>query len=306
MDKFMFSDCERAVFWWSFGTTSTMAVDFGIPEIKKNYPDMEIVIACIMLEEEHPDNHRVASEYSEYFKAKHGVEVTYLTNGKYAGESGFGSVNEVVRKTRYMSGVRGARCTNELKKVVRKAWQRESDLHVFGFHINEAHREGQIIDGEPEINIYCPLIEMGFSKQDALNHMGAIGIEIPVMYQLGYNNNNCIGCLKAGGAGYWNKIRVDFPEVFEMRAKQEELLNVSLVKVSARKMQTKHPEYYEMMVKAENEEGRFAIKVDKSGQMRVPLRFLPPTLGNHKTEHSWDCGIFCEMDTDKNELKDSM
>lgn len=31
------------------------------------------------------------------------------------------------------------------------------------------------------------------------------------MYDLGYANNNCIGCVK-GGIGYWNKIRIDFPE----------------------------------------------------------------------------------------------
>jgi hypothetical protein len=40
------------------------------------------------------------------------------------------------------------------------------------------------------------------------------------MYDLGYHNNNCIGCVK-GGKGYWNKIRVDFPEVFAARAKME-------------------------------------------------------------------------------------
>ncbi len=49
------------------------------------------------------------------------------------------------------------------------------------------------------------------------------GIELPAMYKLGYRNNNCIGCPK-GGMGYWNKIRVDFPEVFErMAALQREL-----------------------------------------------------------------------------------
>ncbi len=37
------------------------------------------------------------------------------------------------------------------------------------------------------------------------------------MYDLGYPNNNCIGCVK-GGMGYWNKIRKDFPEVFQKRA----------------------------------------------------------------------------------------
>ena len=29
--------------------------------------------------------------------------------------------------------------------------------------------------------------------------------------------------------GYWNKIRIDFPEVFERRAKQERLLNNSCI-----------------------------------------------------------------------------
>ena len=46
------------------------------------------------------------------------------------------------------------------------------------------------------------------------------GIEIPAMSKMGYNNNNCIGCVK-GGMGYWNKIRKDFPEVFAQMAQIE-------------------------------------------------------------------------------------
>lgn len=46
------------------------------------------------------------------------------------------------------------------------------------------------------------------------------GINIPVMYQLGYN---CIGCLK-GSMGYWNKIRIDFPDMFKERAEDERLI----------------------------------------------------------------------------------
>ena len=40
------------------------------------------------------------------------------------------------------------------------------------------------------------------------------------MYTLGYGNNNCIGCVK-GGMGYWNKIRVDFPDFFDKMAEAE-------------------------------------------------------------------------------------
>ncbi len=39
------------------------------------------------------------------------------------------------------------------------------------------------------------------------------GIELPMMYRLGFNNANCIGCCR-GGEGYWNKVRDVFPEVF--------------------------------------------------------------------------------------------
>lgn len=49
------------------------------------------------------------------------------------------------------------------------------------------------------------------------------------MYDLGYSNNNCVGCVK-GGKGYWNRIRVDFPEVFERRAKEEREVGHSCIK----------------------------------------------------------------------------
>ena len=51
------------------------------------------------------------------------------------------------------------------------------------------------------------------------------------MYRLGYQNNNCLGCVK-GGSGYWNKIRRDFPEVFERRVVQSRRLGVKLVKAT--------------------------------------------------------------------------
>ena len=55
-----------------------------------------------------------------------------------------------------------------------------------------------------------------------------LGIKRPTMYDLGYNNNNCIGCVK-GGKGYWNKIRKDFPDVFAERAKLERLIGRSCI-----------------------------------------------------------------------------
>lgn len=55
-----------------------------------------------------------------------------------------------------------------------------------------------------------------------------LGLKRPIMYDMGYRNNNCVGCIR-GGMGYWNKIRVDFPEVFARRAKQEREIGHSCI-----------------------------------------------------------------------------
>ena len=52
---------------------------------------------------------------------------------------------------------------------------------------------------------------------------------IPEMYHLGYHNNNCVGCVK-GGMAYWNKIRVDFPGIFDRMAVLERKLGRSCLK----------------------------------------------------------------------------
>jgi hypothetical protein len=49
------------------------------------------------------------------------------------------------------------------------------------------------------------------------------------MYDEGYPNANCLGCVR-GGMGYWNKIRKDYPSVFESRAKLERLIGHSILK----------------------------------------------------------------------------
>lgn len=51
------------------------------------------------------------------------------------------------------------------------------------------------------------------------------------MYDMGYPNNNCIGCIK-GGMGYWNHIRKDFPEILKKRARLEREVGYSILKES--------------------------------------------------------------------------
>ena len=115
-------------------------------------------------------------------------------------------------------------CTNWLKKCVRKRWEEDHEgkdiTYVWGMDMNEQHRADRIVEGMPQFEHEFPLIDKQLTKAEAHGILASLGIKRPMMYDMGYSNNNCIGCVR-GGIGYWNKIRVDFPDVFAQRAKME-------------------------------------------------------------------------------------
>ena len=78
----------------------------------------------------------------------------------------------------------------------------------------------------PEGKFESPLFDAELSKPDCFSLLESNGLRLPEMYRLGYHNANCIGCVK-GQAGYWNKIRVDFPDVFKARAELERAIGAS-------------------------------------------------------------------------------
>lgn len=126
-----------------------------------------------------------------------------------------------------------APCTNVLKKEVRKEWEKKHSnyeiTYVWGYDFKEKHRADRLDLSMPEYNHQYPLIERMLTKQDCHAMCERLGLRRPLMYDLGYSNNNCKGCIK-GGMGYWNKIRVDFPETFEERSKMERIIGNSCIK----------------------------------------------------------------------------
>ena len=181
------------------------------------YPDA--TLAYCDTGSEHPDNRRFMDDCEQWL----GKKVTVLKSSTYK------DTWDVFAKTRYLAGVGGARCTTELKKMVRRDFEKPDDLQVFGFDRDEKVRAERFCGNNPEVVTYFPLIEHNLSKDDCFTTIANAGIRLPAMYLLGYRNNNCIGCVK-GQAGYWNKIRRDFPEVFERMARMERELNVALCK----------------------------------------------------------------------------
>lgn len=184
----------------------------------------EIVVARCLVPEEHEDNDRFARECAEWFDRP----IVNLRSDKYA------SCEDVWTRRRYMNGPRGAVCTVEMKKAVRWAFEREwwPDFQSFGYTADEQDRAAEFRSYNPDVRLITLLIEEGLSKSDCHALVNRAGIELPIMYRLGFNNANCIGCVRAQSPSYWNRVRRHFPHVFDRRARLSRELGVRLVKLT--------------------------------------------------------------------------
>jgi phage terminase large subunit-like protein len=206
----------RAISWFSCGAASAVASRLML----RKYGDDCVIVHCDTISTEHPDNERFFRDVECWL----GTKITTIRSEKYE------DINDVFEKTRYMAGIAGARCTTELKKVPRYAFQEPDDIHTFGFTADEARRIERFELNNPELSVDWVLLDAGITKDDCYQIIKDAGIAVPAMYQLGYNNNNCLGCVKATGARYWNMVRRDFPDVFEQRAAQSRELGVRLTR----------------------------------------------------------------------------
>lgn len=233
--------------WWSAGVTSAVACKFLI----ETYGADNVRLIYFKIGTAHPDNERFKRECEQWY----GKEIEVTGSLKYKDQF------DVIEDVRWINGPGGARCTTELKKNVRLKIERETNYagQCFGFEYTpkEINRALRFQDQYPESLAIFPLIERGMDKPACLHYMESNGIKRPEMYSLGYPNNNCIGCVK-GGMGYWNKIRADFPSVFQQ------------------------------MVDAEDDVGASCIN-------GVYLKDLDPNRGRDLEVIMPDCGSFCEI-----------
>lgn len=210
--------------WWSAGITSAVAVKVAL-ELYEN-----VQLYYIGINTAHADNLRFKRDCEKWY----GQEIITLKSREFDNQF------EVIEKVRAVNTPYGAPCTQRLKKDVRFDFEKLHELSLFnnvtilnqvwGYEyqlnqINRAIRHGQQYPGTKPL---FPLIEKGLNKNQCAGLLMSAGIQIPEMYKLGYNNNNCIGCVK-GGKGYWNKIRIDFPETFERMARLERQIGHSCI-----------------------------------------------------------------------------
>jgi 3'-phosphoadenosine 5'-phosphosulfate sulfotransferase (PAPS reductase)/FAD synthetase len=238
---------KRVICNFSAGAASAVATKLALA----TYPEAEIV--CVVIKEEHSDNERFRKDCEKWF----GRTVTIIKDEKYGA-----SVREVWRRLNFMKSKSGAPCTKWIKRHPLRKYFKADDIQIIGFTCEEQDRREKWIKNNPNHQIIIPLIDAGLSKSDCLAMIERAGIELPTMYKLGFNNNNCIGCVK-GGMGYWNHIRKHFPDDFaEVAQIQKEIGD--------------------------------AANLWKYKGRRISLLELPLDAGRHD-EQIPDCTMFCEI-----------
>jgi hypothetical protein len=238
---------ETIAVWFSCGAASAVAAKKTI----KKYGDTH----NILIVNEHHDNDRFLYDVQDWL----GVTILRATNPNYPSCD----IRDVFEKRKYISGVAGAPCTKYLKKEARYQFEKENkiDWHVLGFTYDEKDRSDRFMKYERE-NLIPVLIDERITKGRCFEILQEAGIKLPEIYNLGFPNANCIGCVKSQSPTYWNLVREKFPDVFNERAEQTRRIGARLVK--------------------------------RNGK-RIFLDELLPTDIGGKIK-SWECGIFCDTE----------
>lgn len=206
----MSEDGDRIVCQFSCGAASAVATKL----ILAKYSGRNIQIINAFVKEEHIDNRRFLADCEVWF----GREITVLCDEEYDA-----SIIEVFRRKQFMKNRFFAPCTKTLKSKLLDAWKLPTDTMVLGYTVEEKDRFEDFCERNPDRRVLAPLIDDGLTKEDCKAMLERAGIVLPMMYRLGYDNANCIGCVK-GGEGYFRAIREDFPVEFETLAKcQDEI-----------------------------------------------------------------------------------
>jgi hypothetical protein len=231
--------------WWSAGITSAVACKLAV-----NAGATKIIF--IETHSHHADAARFKNDCEKWY----GQEIEIWNNKKW--EDHF----DVIETRKFINGPKGSICTDQLKKSVREVAERyylwKNQVFGFEYKLQEIQRAKRFKRNYPHANAIFPLIKKHITKNNAAAILLQAGIELPTMYYLGYNHNNCIGCVK-GGKGYWNKIRIDFPNIFERMKNIEIEIGHSCIN------------------------GKF-------------LKDLQPDEGRGETIIAPECGAFCEQE----------
>jgi len=181
--------------------------------------NVQLMFADTMMEDD--DLHRFMKETV----AEMGVQLVILADGR--------TPWEVFKDVRFLGNTRVDPCSRALKREPIRKWIEDSyEPHEVTIHMgmdwSEAHRlERARPYWEPYI-IDAPLLWDLVGKPQLMKELAALDIELPRLYKLGFQHNNCGGfCIKAGQANF-KLLLESMPERYAEHEQEEEKLRAYL------------------------------------------------------------------------------
>ena len=214
---------SRIISWFSSGAASAVMTKLALSE----NPDV-MPVQCDLGDSEDSDNRRFTADCEDWF----GKDVLLIKSEKYS------NIDAVFEARRYLSGVAGAPCTGEMKVAPRLDFQLPSDNHLWGYtaDASDVTRFERMLANYPLMKQRAPLIERGLTKDACHSLLERAGIKRPRIYDYGFPNGNCKGCVKASSGNYWALTRKVFPDVFKRRAEQSRRFGARLARINGERV----------------------------------------------------------------------
>ena len=206
---------DRIIGWWSGGVTSAVTCKLCIDI----YGLENVSLIFIDTFNEDEDTYRFKKDCEKWY-GKEIETISRIGKGKK-----YQKIQDVWYKYKSLNVAGGAVCSSELKRELRKEWEKDNQYkhQAFGFDVDEIKRVKSMTNNYRETaKPIFPLLMYGYCKKDCVSIIQNEGLKLPRAYILGFLNNNCLntGCVQ-GGLGYWQKMKRDIPSNFDAMAKVE-------------------------------------------------------------------------------------
>ena len=192
---------NKIIGWWSGGVTSAITCKLCIDIY--GLENVRLIFIDTFNEDE--DTYRFKKDCEKWY----GKEIETITRiGK---DKKYQKIQDVWYKYKSLNVAGGAVCSSELKRELRKEWEKENDYkyQAFGFDLDEIKRVKSMTNNyRKTAKPIFPLLMYGYLKTDCVQIILDAGLKLPRAYVLGFLNNNCLHTLCVqGGLGYFQKAR---------------------------------------------------------------------------------------------------
>jgi 3'-phosphoadenosine 5'-phosphosulfate sulfotransferase (PAPS reductase)/FAD synthetase len=166
--------------------------------------DVILLFTDTLIEDD--DLYRFMDDAEKFFD----VPVTKIADGR--------TPWEVFKDVRWLGNSRLAQCSHILKQKTAEKWikanfQPNECILYLGIDWSEEHRTKAPTRNWEPYKVEFPMCEEPFlSKDEMIQYLETVGIEIPKLYKLGFSHNNCSGMCVRAGQGHFINLLKQLPE----------------------------------------------------------------------------------------------